>query len=140
MFNFTPEVIEDLDQGQVFVFGSNLSGRHGKGAALTAIQFGAIYRQAKGMQGSTYAIPTKDRKMQTLPIDDIAIYVNEFIDYATMTPDLEFLVTEIGCGLAGYEVQDIAPLFRKALPITNIVLPERFFNQLILDKEIVHES
>ena len=109
-------------KNNIFVFGSNLAGRHGKGAALTAFRtHGAIYGQGYGMQGNSFAIPTKDENLNTLPINKIEKYVNNFIKYATLNPDLMFQVTRIGCGLAGYEDEDIAPLFVNA-PI-NCILP-----------------
>ena len=101
-----------LPMTNIFVFGSNLAGRHGKGAALTARNsYGAIYGQGIGRQGNSYAIPTKDEKLQTLPIDDIRSYILGFLVYAAENPDLTFFVTRVGCGLAGYKDQDIAPLF-----------------------------
>ena len=109
-------------KNQIFVFGSNLAGRHGKGAALTAYRkYGAIYGQGVGMQGNSFAIPTKDENLNTLPVSKIEKYVNNFIKYATLNPDLTFQVTRIGCGLAGYEDSDIAPLFINAP--SNCILP-----------------
>lgn len=100
---------------RVFVFGSNLAGRHGKGAALYARQHhGAIYGQGIGRQGNSYAIPTKDINIQTLPLDKIKPYVDDFIQYAVSNRDLNFEVTRIGCGLAGYTDDQIAPLFSAA--------------------------
>lgn len=99
----------------IFVFGSNLAGRHGKGAALFARQYhGAIYGVANGHTGNAYAIPTKDRELNPLPLNRIKAYVEEFLRYARRHPDLEFEVTRIGCGLAGYQDDQIAPMFREA--------------------------
>lgn len=99
----------------IFVFGSNLAGRHGKGAALCALRnHGAIYGQGVGRQGNSYAIPTKDARIRTLPLDRIAVYVSEFLEYARQNPDTEFEVTRIGCGLAGYKEADIKPMFKEA--------------------------
>ena len=99
----------------IFVFGSNLAGRHGKGAALYAkVHKEAKYGQGVGRQGNSYAIPTKDEKLQTLPIDEIKPHVDDFINYAKSNPNLDFEVTRIGCGLAGYSDEDIAPLFKEA--------------------------
>lgn len=96
----------------IFVFGSNLAGRHGKGAALTARQeFGARYGVGRGRTGHAYAIPTKDENLRTLPLTSIRKHVAAFIVYATAHPDLQFKVTAIGTGLAGYKHQDIAPMF-----------------------------
>lgn len=107
----------------IFVFGSNLAGRHGKGAALHAAQhYGAIYGQGHGFMGSCYAIPTKDQFIRTLPLHTIAIYVDHFLDFAKRHPDLAFKVTRIGCGLAGYTDPDIAPMFQGA-PV-NCHLPD----------------
>ena len=124
----TPDDITQLSPNEIFVFGSNLSGRHGKGAARTAFKlFGAIYDQAYGLQGQSYAIPTVDARIKDkLPISAISCYVDSFIWFAEEHPDLTFYVTEIGCGLAGYKVEDIAPLFKEALSVKNIILPLRF--------------
>lgn len=127
----TPENISKLEQGYIFVFGSNLSGRHGKGAAKTALGWGAKWGQATGLQGRTYGIPTKDASVRrTLSIDEIKPFVDEFIEFAKNRKDLIFLVTEIGCGLAGYKPKDIAPLFTSAIDVENIYLPERFWHKL----------
>ena len=107
---------------EIFVFGSNLAGRHGKGAALTAFkQYGAIYGQGIGLQGNSYAIPTKDERIQTLPLNKIKKYVEQFIRFAKLNPDTTFKVTAIGTGLAGYDEKDIAPMFKDA-PF-NCILP-----------------
>ncbi len=99
----------------IFVFGSNLAGRHGKGAALTAVkEHGAQYGVGRGRRGNSYAIPTKDEQIQTLPLWVIELEVQEFIEYARMHPDETFFVTRIGCGLAGYTSQQIAPMFKNA--------------------------
>lgn len=107
----------------VFVFGSNLAGRHGAGSAYAAWRHhGAQKGIGVGRTGNAYAIPTKDRRLQTLPLEDIALYVSEFIRYAAGHPELKFHVVKIGCGLAGYKEQQIAPMFRGAPD--NVVLPE----------------
>lgn len=99
----------------VFVFGSNQAGRHGRGAAQWARQHrGAVYGQGEGRQGNSYAIPTKDGRLQSLPLADIAVGVERFLDYARRHPDERFQVTPIGCGLAGYTPPQIAPFFRDA--------------------------
>ena len=98
--------------GEIFVFGSNLAGRHGKGAALHARKhYGAEYGVGVGLSGSAYAIPTKDGKLRTLPLDQIKEYVDAFLVFATQNPNLTFRVTAIGTGLAGYSHADIAPMF-----------------------------
>lgn len=111
-----------LEPHQIFVFGSNLSGRHGKGAALTALKkFGAEYGKGIGIQGQSYAIPTKDERLRTLPLIDIKLYIFDFISYARIKTNLQFLVTPIGTGLAGYSVSEIDELFPEDLP-NNVVL------------------
>lgn len=127
----TPELISSLEEGQIFVFGSNLSGRHGKGAAKTALRWGAKYGQASGLQGRTYGIPTKDSSItRTLSIAEIKPYVDEFIEFANLHPELIFLVTEIGCGLAGLKPKEVAPLFAAAVDLANVHLPARFWHKL----------
>lgn len=96
----------------VFVFGSNLAGRHGKGAAYVAMtQYGATYGKGLGRYGNSYAIPTKTVNFKSLPLNRISEYVSEFIEYAKNHKDEKFYVTRIGCGLAGYTDADIAPMF-----------------------------
>lgn len=107
----------------IFVFGSNLAGRHGKGAALTArFQHGAIYGQGYGRQGNSFAIPTKDHQLRTLPLDRIKEYIEKFLNYARAIEAETFNVTRIGCGYAGYKDEQIAPMFKSAP--SNCVLPE----------------
>ena len=107
----------------IFVFGSNLAGRHGAGAALFARNnYGALYGQGVGRQGNSYAIPTKDYRINTLPLETIQGYVNEFLLYARNHPELDFQVTRLGCGLAGYNDAQIAPMFTNAP--SNCSLPE----------------
>jgi hypothetical protein len=109
----------------VFVFGSNLAGRHGKGAALEAItNWGAIYGQGEGLQGNSYAIPTKDTQLLPLALWHIKNSVDKFKEFARLNPQLKFIVTPIGCGLAGYSPDDIAPMFTGAPE--NCVLPPVF--------------
>ena len=127
----TPDDIKKLEQGHIFVFGSNLSGRHGKGAAKTALGWGAKWGQAAGLQGRTYGIPTKDASIRrTLTIEEIKPFVDDFIKFAKSRKDLTFLVTEVGCGLAGLKPKDVAPLFEGAVDVENIYLPERFWHKL----------
>jgi hypothetical protein len=107
----------------IFVFGSNLSGIHGAGAARSALlDHGAVWGRGVGLQGRSYAIPTKDGGIKTLPLPVIRQYVFSFLVYAAENPHLTFNVTRIGCGLAGYRDEDIAPMFRAAPP--NCILPE----------------
>lgn len=110
---------------EIFVFGSNLSGIHGGGAARFAVQHkGALYYTAIGHQGMSYAIPTKDYTLTTLPLHAIEGYVHEFVRYAKQHPELKFYVTAIGTGLAGYRHEDIAPMFKDAP--SNCDLPEEW--------------
>jgi len=106
-----------MTQPLVLVFGSNLAARHGKGAG-----------RSRWPQGNAYAIPTKDFRLQTLPLAEIAHYVREFLVYAMSTPDQQFQVTSIGCGLAGYTPAQIAPMFRDAP--SNVQLPADFLDAL----------
>lgn len=108
---------------KIFVFGSNLAGIHGAGAALCAVkEHGACYGQGIGLQGTSYGIPTKDYKIRTLPLENIQRYVEDFLNFARSVPHMEFEVTRIGCGLAGYKDADIAPMFKDAP--ANCELPE----------------
>jgi hypothetical protein len=101
----------------VFVFGSNRAGQHGAGAALDALNlYGAIYGQGEGVQGNSYAIPTKDAKLRPLTLAEIRTGVERFINYARMNPGLYFQITQVGCGYAGKSAADIAPMFRHAPP------------------------
>lgn len=100
---------------KVFVFGSNLAGRHGAGAAAWAFRFyGAIIGRGVGRQGNSYAIPTKDESLRVLSLPQIELYVKSFLTYAKKHPEDSFLVTAIGTGLAGYKHTDIAPMFSGA--------------------------
>ena len=116
----TPEFITHLEPNEIFVFGSNLRGWHGGGAARIAnLKFGAIIGQGVGLQGQSYAIPTMQGGVET-----IRPYVDEFIDFAKQHPELTFMVTRIGCGIAGFTDDEISPLFAQAHEVDNIVLPE----------------
>ena len=109
----------------IFVFGSNLAGRHGKGAARHArLDYGAVHGVGVGLTGNAYAIPTKDEKLKTLPLDRIRAYVDDFLRFARAHPGLKFQVTRVGCGLAGYTNEDIAPMFSAVPP--NCLLPEEW--------------
>ena len=121
---YTPEKIESLREGEIFVFGSNLAGHHGGGAANIAFKkFDAIWGQGVGLQGQCYAIPTMQGG-----VDTIKPYVEEFVSFAKQHSEFTFLVTKIGCGIAGFSEEEIAPLFMNALQVENIVLPESFEN------------
>lgn len=104
-----------MTKREIFVFGSNLAGRHGKGAALYARErYGAKNGVGEGPTGDAYAIPTKDARLQTLPLGQIDIQVHRFCDYARERPDLRFIVTPIGTGLAGHDKRDIWRMFLTA--------------------------
>ena len=125
---YTPERITELKPNEVFVFGSNLAGAHGGGAAWLAYdRFGAVWGQGVGLQGQSYAIPTMQGGVET-----IKPYVDEFIRFARQHPELKFLVTKIGCGIAGFRVEEIAPLFYHAMDCENVILPKEFFD-IVLD-------
>ena len=128
----TPDNITQLADNEVFTFGSNLSGAHGAGAAYAArTKFGAILGQAEGLQGQSYAIPTKtERAAATMELQDIAPYAARFAEFAKANPEKKFLVTEIGCGLAGLTPEQVAPLFEACRDIENVTLPSRFWSVL----------
>jgi len=127
----TEDRITTLKPNEIFVFGSNTAGRHGAGAAKTAMGWGAKYGQGEGLQGRTYGIPTVNAAITNkLNVNKIAKYVDNFIVFAKEHPEMIFLVTEIGCGLAGWTVKDMAPLFKEAIEISNIHLPNKFWNIL----------
>ena len=118
--------ITHLEDDEIFVFGSNLEGMHGGGAALLAAnKFGAKWGIGVGLTGRCYAIPTMHGG-----VNDIRSYVDDFINYAKKHSSLKFLVTEIGCGIAGFKVEEIAPLFKDAMTVKNIYLPKRFWDVL----------
>ncbi len=118
----TPEMITELKPDEIFVFGSNLAGMHGGGAAYAAWRkFGAIMGQGVGLQGQSYGIPTMQGGVET-----IQPYVDDFIAFAKAHPELFFYVTRIGCGIAGFRDEEIAPLFAAAKGVPNICLPESF--------------
>ena len=126
---FTPDKITKLKKNQVFVFGSNEAGIHGAGAAkLAEEKFGAIRGMGYGLQGKSFGIPTKDTFIRTLPLDKIEFYIYSFLTEVMEYPDTEFLVTKIGCGLAGYSEDQIANLFKGKFIPENVTLPESFFN------------
>lgn len=128
MYNrrFTPERIRSLAENEIFVFGSNLAGYHGGGAARIALEdFGAIWGQGVGLQGQSYAIPTMQGGVET-----IKPYVDEFIRFAKDHTEYTFLVTRIACGIAGFRPREIAPLFAGAMDVNNVILPEDFVEVL----------
>lgn len=124
---FTPEMITSLAENEIFVFGSNLAGAHGGGAARMAYRrFGAVWGIGVGLTGRTYAIPTMQGG-----VDTIKPYVDQFIAFACEHRQLTFLVTRIGCGIAGFSDRDIAPLFAQAIEVENIILPKEFVACLV---------
>jgi hypothetical protein len=128
----TPEKITELQKSEIFVFGSNESGFHGAGAAYCAFTlFGHDYRLGFGRSGNCFAIPTKDWQIKTLPLEDIKFYINRFLDYVKFHKELIFYVTPIGCGLAGYTPEQIAPLFKDFISLKNVYLPESFWKKLL---------
>jgi hypothetical protein len=128
---YTPENIRNLAPNQIFVYGANEGGIHRAGAAKLALRWGAKMGEY-GLNGQTYGIPTKDKKIQTLPLDKIQVHVNDFLATAFSHPEYEFLLTKIGCGLALYEPKDIAPLFKavKTGVFDNVILPKEFYDFL----------
>lgn len=119
---FSPDFITELKDNEIFVFGSNLQGMHGGGAAFIAYEkFGAIWGQGVGLQGQSYGIPTMHGG-----VDAIKPYVDEFIEFAKSHPEMIFLVTRIGCGIAGFRDEEIAPLFQDCIEMENVLLPRSF--------------
>jgi hypothetical protein len=119
----TPHWITSLAPNEIFVFGSNLAGHHAGGAARLAMNWGAVWGQGAGLQGQTYAIPTMFNSAAA-----IKPYVDDLLNFAKEHPELKFLVTEIGCGIAGFTAEEIAPFFKQAISenIENVYLPESF--------------
>jgi hypothetical protein len=143
----TPKFIDHIDSNEIFVFGSNKQGRHGRGAAKVALSFGAVYGVGYGLRGNTYAIPTRyfvdgkhstigtpfydgSKSIVTISLNEIKNYIDELVDFAEFYKHLKFLVTEIGCNNAGYTPKDIAPLFERSKDLENVYLPESFWNVL----------
>ncbi len=123
---YTPDFITWLQPNEIFVFGTNIMGRHDWGAALSAVQmFGAVYGQAEGLQGQSYAIPVPPGG-----IGAMKPYVDRFIEFAKAHPELIFLVTKIGCGDGGFKKQEVAPLFAAARMVPNIILPKKFYRYM----------
>ena len=133
MERITPKYIKELKENEIFTFGSNRQGRHGLGSALTALKkFGAIYGQSKGLQGQSYAIVTKELRKDYLPVtlDEVKEDIDNFIIFAKENTHLTFYVVELGCNLAYFTVEEIAPLFKQAIRLKNVYLPQRFIDNL----------
>lgn len=121
---YSNDNITHLEPNEIFVFGSNLQGYHGAGAARMALdKFGAVWGQGVGLQGQSYAIPTMEGGVET-----IKPYVDEFIDFAKQHPEYQFLLTRVGCGIAGFTNEEIAPLFGEALKLENVIFPKAFID------------
>lgn len=124
---YTPEIILKLEDNEVFVFGSNLRGNHGGGAALAAVKsFGAIQGRGEGMQGQSYAIPTLGLSMEKVPLENIGKSIDKFIEVAKNSPNKTFYMTKIGCGIAGFSIEEIASLFKEREFPENVVMPKEF--------------
>ena len=121
---YSNDNITHLEPNEIFVFGSNLQGYHGAGAARMALdKFGAVWGQGVGLQGQSYAIPTMEGG-----VDTIKPYVDEFIEFAKQHPEYQFLLTRVGCGIAGFTDEEIAPLFVEALKLENVKFPKAFID------------
>lgn len=132
---FTPENISSLKKNEIFVFGSNLAGQHRGGAARIARErFGAVFGKGVGLQGQSYAIPTMQGGVKT-----IAPYVEGFVKFANNHPNLKFFVTRIGCGIAGFKDEEIAPLFDAAFDLPNVVLPKDFWQIINHTRQLASE-
>ena len=102
-------------KGMIFVFGSNLSGIHGAGAARFAHRNkGAVMGKGIGLQGQSYALPTKGLKISFMSLNEVEVHIDAFKDFAMDHPDLDFQVTQVACGLAGFTKEQIAPLFKSS--------------------------
>lgn len=133
--NFTPEKITEIKKNEIFVFGANERGLHGAGAAKTALHWGAVMGKY-GLMGQTYGLPTKDANIKTLSLKKIESHILEFLIVVGKNEEKQFLLTRIGCGLAGYKDQQIAEIFAKYLPLpNNLVLPKEFYD-IIYGKKI----
>lgn len=123
--------ITKLPDKGIFVFGSNTEGHHAGGAALMAVErFGAIHGEPSGIQGQSYAIPTVKAHIEKLSIGAIQAHVQEFLDFARANPDMEFYLTPIGTGIAGFNIDEMAMLFREGTTLDNLIFPEEFVTYL----------
>jgi hypothetical protein len=122
----TPSLVSGLEPGEVFVFGSNIHGMHMGGAARVALErFGAVWGVGEGLQGQSYALPTMEG------IDNLVKAVDRFIIFARQHPELRFLVTAVGCGIAGYTPEQVAPFFKPAIDLQNVYLPQSFWDIIL---------
>lgn len=122
---YTPDNITKLAENEIFVFGSNKSGIHGAGAARTAYnKFGAKYGLGEGLAGKSYALPTKGYNLSDMALHEIQTHVEIFLKFAEKNPDKIFLVTQVGCGLAGHDPKNIGPMFKKRTD--NVIIPREF--------------
>jgi hypothetical protein len=120
------------ENGEIFVFGSNLAGKHGRGAAYAAYKaFGAKYGRAHGLCGQSWGIPTKDEHIRIMEIEQIVPFIEDFIEFVLFRDDLQFFMTRVGCGLARYNDEDIAPLFKRLAKAENISWPEEWKKYLL---------
>ena len=123
---YTPEFITELKPNEIFVFGSNINGFHGGGAAAVAFRkFGAEWGVGEGITGQSYALPTMEGG-----VDYVEGKVKNFIDCAKQHPELKFFVTRVGCGIAGFQDSEIGPLFKDAIPMENVILPKEFVGEI----------
>ena len=130
---YTSERISELRENEIFVFGSNLAGAHGGGAAWLAYRrFGAVWGEGVGLHGRTYAVPTMQGG-----VDTVKPYVDDFILFSKEHKELTFLVTRIGCGIAGFRNEEIAPLFKDAICVENIILPKEFVENILSDRDLL---
>lgn len=132
---YTPEIITSLKDNEIFVFGSNEAGIHGAGAALNALHnFGAKPYGGYGIMGQSFAIPTKDYNIKTLPLSKIEMYIDKFIQYVLNNKQYTFYLTKIGCGLAGYKPHEIKEILWNVI---NKRSPFSFPNNLIIPVEFM---
>lgn len=122
----TPSLVSALEPGEVFVFGSNIQGMHMGGAARVAMErFGAVWGVGEGLQGQSYALPTMEG------IESLEKAVARFVEFARQHPELRFLVTAVGCGIAGYTAEQVAPFFKSVIDLQNVYLPQSFWDVIL---------